>query len=100
MITEDYFGPRRLGDIKTADIEDFIGELRKPRKFQESFKIDPHAEASDPTRPSANSDAIAKDDKDLEDWLAFVGTYRTLCLAPTPEFRRMLTTIPQAPAAA
>ena len=28
----DYFGPRRLVDIKTADVEDFIAELRKPRR--------------------------------------------------------------------
>ncbi len=27
-----FFGPRRLTDIKTADIEDFIAELRKPRR--------------------------------------------------------------------
>ena len=28
----EFFGPRRLTDIKTADIEDFIAELRKPRR--------------------------------------------------------------------
>ena len=28
----EFFGPRRLADIKTADIEDFISELRKPRQ--------------------------------------------------------------------
>ena len=27
-----FFGPRRLTDIKTADVEDFIAELRKPRR--------------------------------------------------------------------
>ena len=27
-----FFGPRRLTDIKTADIEDFVAELRKPRR--------------------------------------------------------------------
>ena len=27
-----WFGPRRLTDIKTADIEDFIAELRKPHR--------------------------------------------------------------------
>ena len=27
-----FFGPRRLTDIKTADIEDFIADLRKPRR--------------------------------------------------------------------
>ena len=28
----EFFGPRRLVDIKTADVEDFIAELRKPRQ--------------------------------------------------------------------
>ena len=28
----EFLGPRRLGDIKTADVEDFIAELRKPRR--------------------------------------------------------------------
>ena len=28
----EFFGNRRLRDIKTADIEDFIAELRKPRR--------------------------------------------------------------------
>ena len=28
----EHFGSRRLADIKTADIEDFIAELRKPRR--------------------------------------------------------------------
>ena len=44
-------------------------ELSRRTKFQESFKIDPQAKASDSTHPSASSDAIAKDGKNLEDWL-------------------------------
>jgi integrase len=28
----EFFGPKAPKDIKTADVEDFIGELRKPRR--------------------------------------------------------------------
>ena len=38
-------------------------------KFQESFKIDPQGEASDPAPTSTESEANAQGDKDLEDWL-------------------------------
>ena len=38
-------------------------------KFQESFKIDPQGEASDPAQTSTESEANAQGDKDLDDWL-------------------------------
>ena len=47
------------------------------------------------TAEAANESETVK----TEIWLAFVGTYRTLCLAPPADLRRMLTTMPQATAA-
>ena len=68
--------------------------------FQESFKIADQEGSSHPTPEPTDSRANVKSDHDLDEWLPFVGTYRTFCLAPDPDFERMLTEIGQSAAAA